>query len=451
MPVNRLTFREDLLKLVFPDGILPVNYMDLMLLMINIDEIDDLLDQIERHRTGVVESSPSEIKVKFGFPEVGGAEIEGSTKDIAAVMIELNKPSEPKMGRPVRPPGSLGEVCPKCGSDDVTIGGKDSEGNKRIRCKACGSQPTVKSELGNFPANFQEVPVDHLTDATKMISDSDKSKEHEKITYNDIDWTDEMDKRIQESHLSTLKLSEEFKAEGKVIPWQCINKRLRLIALPNCPYCGSKSVIRNGMRHNASEDKQKWECCGCKKHFVVLSKDQTNVAKEAARALWISGMSSRDISEKLERDEVCTVTHATICNWCIGIKPSKDIVFESPPKVEFVDASVPSPLANELDSRIMELYKTTNPKQISEILDTEGFDLTPLEITKRIKTIQLRDIVKRTGFTKSIDPQLPDKGRNWHDDKDLEKHVDLKDAQDVDDFGQQGIEAQGVEIVGDDS
>ncbi len=75
---------------------------------------------------------------------------------------DLGNEGKAKMGRPPREPGSLGEVCPKCGSNDVCLGGKDINGNKRIKCNMCGSQPTLKSQLGKFPANIEESPIERI-------------------------------------------------------------------------------------------------------------------------------------------------------------------------------------------------------------------------------------------------------------------------------------------------
>jgi transposase-like protein len=366
--------------------------------------------------------------------------------------IELNLPSSTskeaptpatngsqgtKMGRPKSTPGSLGLTCPKCGSDDVTRGGYGPNHETRIRCKACGSQPTLPEPPSSSPTSSENVLVlplcpdcsskDVVKFGVRVMPEGDiqnykckacnrkfseKYKEidekakaeairlyemgiscrriekelvklgfdkythttiwrwcqgeqastHEKITYDDIKWTPELDKRIQECS-SSVKLSAVMRDEGQVVPWQCINKRKRVLSK--------------------------------EKNVVEVQKSTLNVAE-------IRGSTS-------------------------NVEPE-------------------SGLGEELNARIMELYKTTNAKEISEILDAEGFFLTPKEVNQRIRTIQLREIALKTGATKSIDPPLPDKGRDWKNDEDIsERHIPDPDEHDTSDFGQQGIEAMGVE------
>lgn len=104
--------------------------------------------------------------------------------------------------------------------------------------------------------------------------------------------------------------------------------------------------------------------------------------------------------------------------------------------------SEPVGLEKELDTRIMEFYPKHSTKEISDMLDEEGFIVTPKEIMQRVKTFQLREIAKGAG--KSIDPQLPDRGRSWKDDDDLKLLVEKDEEPDTSDFGSQGMELDGV-------
>lgn len=105
----------------------------------------------------------------------------------------------------------------------------------------------------------------------------------------------------------------------------------------------------------------------------------------------------------------------------------------------------PIGLEKELDARIMELYPKHSTKEISDMLDEEGFIVTPKEIMQRVKAFQLKEIAKGAG--KSIDHQLPDKGRSWKDDDDLKPLVEKDEELDTSDFGSQGMEADGVDNI----
>jgi hypothetical protein len=110
-------------------------------------------------------------------------------------------------------------------------------------------------------------------------------------------------------------------------------------------------------------------------------------------------------------------------------------------------ASKPS-LEDELGDRIMELYSTATVPEIIAILDGEGFVVTAKEIGHRVKAYQLKEIARKAG--KSIEEKLPDRGRDWKQDDDLKTDMDLSSRHDLEDFGSQGLEEDGVDINTDD-
>lgn len=166
-----------LLNAFFPTGIPPHQYENLAVLACDIDELYDLFDQISRTelhnelhgaaRQDVVSRSAAEVKKEVTKevtqstynvavkPLQNGPHISSKPYIIGTYPSNFEEaPVEPiistchpkkRMGRPPREPGSLGLKCPKCGSSDVTAGGYGPNKERRIRCKACGSQPTVNS------------------------------------------------------------------------------------------------------------------------------------------------------------------------------------------------------------------------------------------------------------------------------------------------------------------
>jgi hypothetical protein len=120
------------------------------------------------------------------------------------------------------------------------------------------------------------------------------------------------------------------------------------------------------------------------------------------------------------------------------IKKAHRIWLQDHPKT-----SEPIGIEKELDARIMELYPMHSTKEISDMLDEEGYILTPKEIMQRVKSIQLREIAVQAGTV--VESQAMEKGRTWKDDSSLEPMV-VHEKKDIDDFGSQGMGEQGVEI-----
>jgi hypothetical protein len=172
-----------LLRAFFPNGIAPYQYGNLAVLMLDIGELYDLYYQISRTerdnggniicRDGTTRQDATLRNVAEVKKEVT-KEVIQSTSNAAIKPIQSDpnispkpfisgtypanfeespiQPSEVKpkrMGRPPRVPGSLGLKCPKCGSEDVVSGGYGPNKERRIKCKTCGSQPTV--DVANRP------------------------------------------------------------------------------------------------------------------------------------------------------------------------------------------------------------------------------------------------------------------------------------------------------------
>lgn len=145
-----------LLNAFFPDGIPPYQYENIGLLSICVQEMSDSyynISKTEKNNSGniissdgVAQQEPAAIATKplQNAPDV-------SPKPYISGTYSANfedAPIEPitrkkKMGRPPRVPGSLGLKCPNCGSPDVCAGGFGPNKERRVKCKACGSQPIV--------------------------------------------------------------------------------------------------------------------------------------------------------------------------------------------------------------------------------------------------------------------------------------------------------------------
>ena len=80
-----------------------------------------------------------------------------------------------------------------------------------------------------------------------------------------------------------------------------------------------------------------------------------------------------------------------------------------------------------------------------KILDSEGFVVDAKDISRRMKAIQLKEIAQKAG--KSIEEKLPDRGRDWKQDDDLKTDMDLSSRHDLEDFGSQGLEEEGVDLT----
>lgn len=159
--MSRPDFWKILLSAIFPNGIPPHQYSNLAVLSIDIAELEELYDQIEREeednrgniicrhgkeRQEEVTKSTSEVATK---PPQNSPDV--SAKPFIAGAYPANfedapiEPIKKRMGRPPRAAGSLGLKCPKCGSDNVVAGGFGPNNERRIRCKDCGSQPIVNT------------------------------------------------------------------------------------------------------------------------------------------------------------------------------------------------------------------------------------------------------------------------------------------------------------------
>jgi transposase-like protein len=85
-----------------------------------------------------------------------------------------------------------------------------------------------------------------------------------------------------------------------------------------CPYCGSETIIRHGIRHNDSGDLQRLFCKGCSRWFVInLGFERMHATPQAitqAMQLYFTGESLRNVQRFLALQGV-NVSHVSVFKW----------------------------------------------------------------------------------------------------------------------------------------
>ncbi len=85
-----------------------------------------------------------------------------------------------------------------------------------------------------------------------------------------------------------------------------------------CIYCGSRHIVKDGIRHNKSVDIQKFNCVDCARYFTVnigFERMKHNPkAITTAMNLYFNGESLRNTAESLKLLGV-QVSHQTVYNW----------------------------------------------------------------------------------------------------------------------------------------
>jgi putative transposase len=87
-----------------------------------------------------------------------------------------------------------------------------------------------------------------------------------------------------------------------------------------CPFCNSINLIKRGVRHDKTSDKQRFSCKDCKKRFV-LSPIKYIKGNEKIVCLamdcYYKGLSYRDISDQFKQFYGLSISHVTIRNWIL--------------------------------------------------------------------------------------------------------------------------------------
>lgn len=109
--------------------------------------------------------------------------------------------------------------------------------------------------------------------------------------------------------------------------------------IPNCIYCGSTKVIRNGWRYNNNKKVQKYRCQNCNHKFSCNDdfKRMRNNAEVILKAMELrkKGKTFAQISEALKKDGT-DVTRQSICKWMQEYQPAtKEITVKRNQKNQF--------------------------------------------------------------------------------------------------------------------
>jgi len=124
-------------------------------------------------------------------------------------------------------------------------------------------------------------------------------------------------------HIKAILLFEKLKNvyEIEAIP---IKQEIELILeKPTencCPYCNSQNLIKRGVRHDKTSDKQRFSCKDCKKRFVLEPiKYIKGNAKIVCLAMdcYYKGLSYRDIADQFNQFYGLKLHHETIRRWVL--------------------------------------------------------------------------------------------------------------------------------------
>ncbi len=90
------------------------------------------------------------------------------------------------------------------------------------------------------------------------------------------------------------------------------------VNLEQCPYCTSKDIVKDGLRHNKSGDKQIYLCQACKRFFTPnLGFKKMTVSPQiitSAMQLYFTGESLRNVQKFLKLQGI-TISHVAIGKW----------------------------------------------------------------------------------------------------------------------------------------
>ena len=86
-----------------------------------------------------------------------------------------------------------------------------------------------------------------------------------------------------------------------------------------CPFCKSTKILKQGVRHNSTGKKQKFQCKNCKKWFVKKDgfERMRHNKKIISRAIHLhnEGLSLFQVQDHLWQHDGVKVTRKTISDW----------------------------------------------------------------------------------------------------------------------------------------
>lgn len=336
--ITSLEAPEILLKGIFPNGVPPHQYLNLLVLLFDIYELQDTIEQIERterDHTEPVRTSP-----------------ENKSKNIICTVPHAG-------GKAVQQDATLRNVTAPCSPAPMNIHEHSS----------VASPVATKSPFGSYPQNFEEAPVAPTKKSgprppTVEISDEQK---FEIVRLHDEGM---MPGEIAEK----LGIVNARQVTGIVIG---TNRKDRI----KCRFCGQDKVIKYGY----SNGKQQYKCTACDKKYSEDSelKEKTRQsAQQLAIELRDKGLSLDDVATKLT-EQGYPVDRSTVSRWSSG---REDGAAERSSRAENV-AEVPY-FSEKIDERILELaFDDKTPEEISKELHKDGAIISPEHIKARLEEL----------------------------------------------------------------
>lgn len=115
-------------------------------------------------------------------------------------------------------------------------------------------------------------------------------------------------------HIHAVNFSMTLRAKVQ----ETANLVISEVNLEECPYCTSKDIVKDGLRHNKSGDKQIYLCRTCKKFFTPnLGFKKMTVSPQivtSAMQLYFTGESLRNVQKFLKLQGI-TISHVAIGKW----------------------------------------------------------------------------------------------------------------------------------------
>jgi len=124
-------------------------------------------------------------------------------------------------------------------------------------------------------------------------------------------------------HIKAILLFEKLKNHYEIEATPIKQEIELILEKPNehcCPYCNSQHLIKRGIRHDKTGDKQRFSCKDCKKRFVL---EPIKYIKGNEKFVCLSmdcyykGLSYRDISDQFKQFYGLDISHVTVRNWVL--------------------------------------------------------------------------------------------------------------------------------------
>ncbi|HEV2138245.1 MAG TPA: DDE-type integrase/transposase/recombinase [Nitrososphaerales archaeon] len=153
-------------------------------------------------------------------------------------------------------------------------------------------------------------------DENEYAVQSQSGKGEYRVRATELGWLcscpDATNRQAKCKHIYAVEFSKTLRTEvelGTLAPFSTTDA---------CIYCGSKHVVKDGLRHNKAGDIQKFNCLDCKRYFTVNvgfeGMKHSPQAITSAMQLYFTGASLRNV-QKFLRLQGVEVSHVSVLNW----------------------------------------------------------------------------------------------------------------------------------------